>query len=76
LLEQFVNFKNISKGFYNMPLEKNFFKCQKNSNMQTPNKKGIQNNITILRGWVKVQQVPSPRPPNTHTHNTHVTPPC
>jgi hypothetical protein len=29
---------NISKRIYNMPLEKNFFEGQKNSNMQTPKK--------------------------------------
>jgi hypothetical protein len=38
--------------------------------MQTPKKKGIQNNITILRDWVKVQQIPSPPPPPTNTQAT------
>jgi hypothetical protein len=34
-------------------------------------KKGIQHNITILRGWVKVQQIPSPPQPHPHPHPPH-----
>jgi len=36
LFEQSMKILNISKRIYNMPLEKNFFEGQKNSNMQSP----------------------------------------
>jgi hypothetical protein len=39
LFEQSMKNLNVSKGIYNMPLEKNSFECQKNSNMQTSKKK-------------------------------------